>query len=142
MACTFILSGLRLVDIQDPYNPKEIAYYNGPPQQSTPGAPTSIDPVSSFAMSKAAFVPERGEIWYTDGNSSFYALRLTNGVAPLLLPKSGPSSAPIIGSGSSLPNTSDSLLVVILGLALAVWLAVAMGLGLLGVKRKTPPTLS
>ncbi len=29
-----------------------------------------------------AFVPERNEIWYTDANYGFYALRVTNGVWP------------------------------------------------------------
>ena len=32
-------------------------------------------------MSSPSFVPERGEIWYSDGLSGFYAVRLTNGVA-------------------------------------------------------------
>ena len=30
---------------------------------------------SNYAMSRPAFVPERGEIWYTDGNSGFYNVR-------------------------------------------------------------------
>ena len=33
-------------------------------------------------MSQPAFVPDRREIWYTDGTSGFYALRLTNGAWP------------------------------------------------------------
>jgi hypothetical protein len=33
-------------------------------------------------MSSPSFVPERGEIWYSDGLSGFYAVRLTNGVWP------------------------------------------------------------
>jgi hypothetical protein len=71
VACTFVLSGLRVFDIRDPFHPKEIAYYNRPPRAG-----------SSFAVSAPAFVPERGEIWYSDGNSGFYAVRLTNGVWP------------------------------------------------------------
>jgi hypothetical protein len=70
VACSFILSGLRVFDIRDPFNPKEIAYFNGP-----------IDS-SAYAMSSPTFVPERGEIWYSDGNTGFYAVRLTNGVWP------------------------------------------------------------
>ena len=34
---------------------------------------------SNWAMSSPSFVPERGEIWYSDGLSGFYAVRLTNG---------------------------------------------------------------
>ena len=70
VACTFILSGLRVFDIRDPLNPREIAYFNGP-----------IDG-SAYAMSSPAFVPDRGEIWYSDGNSGFYVVKLTNGVWP------------------------------------------------------------
>ena len=32
-------------------------------------------------MSSPAFVPERNEIWYSDGLSGFYAVRLTNEAA-------------------------------------------------------------
>jgi hypothetical protein len=72
LACSFILSGLRVFDIRDPLNPKEIAYFNPPTSTGTPYC----------AMSAPAFVPERNEIWYTDANYGFYALRLTNGVWP------------------------------------------------------------
>jgi len=70
IACTFILSGLRLFDIRDPIHPKEIGYFNPP---SSTGLPYQ-------AMSAPAFVPERGEIWYTDANYGFYTLRVTNGI--------------------------------------------------------------
>jgi hypothetical protein len=72
LACSFILSGLRVFDIRDPLHPKEIAYFNPPTSTGTPYC----------AMSAPAFVPERNEIWYTDSNYGFYALRLTNGVWP------------------------------------------------------------
>jgi LVIVD repeat len=68
VACSFIASGLRVFDIRDPYHPREIAYFTTPP--------------SNYAMSSPAFVPARGEIWYADGNSGFYALRVTNAVWP------------------------------------------------------------
>jgi hypothetical protein len=34
----------------------------------------------NWAMSSPSFVPERKEIWYSDGYSGFYAIRVTNGV--------------------------------------------------------------
>ena len=37
---------------------------------------------SNFAMSKPAFAPERREIWYTDGSSGFYVLRLPPALWP------------------------------------------------------------
>lgn len=139
VACTFILSGLRLFDIRDPYTPKEIAYFNAVPQQSNPGSPTAVDPASNFAMSRAAFVPERNEIWYTDGNSGFYSLRLTNGVGALVpgSPATGPVSAnaatgtgaaggnPAASAQLGTPNTSASA-----GRPAIVWLALAVGLGM------------
>jgi hypothetical protein len=76
-ACSFIMSGLRVFDIRDPYHPHEIAYANFPTNATKPG-----EAASSFAMSAPAFVPERGEIWYADGNSGFYNLHITNGVWP------------------------------------------------------------
>jgi hypothetical protein len=77
VACSFILSGLRVFDIRDPYRPTEIAYYNQP----VPVSATSRES-GAYAMSAPAFVPERDEIWYTDGNSGFHVVRLTNGVWP------------------------------------------------------------
>jgi hypothetical protein len=85
VACSFINSGLRVFDIRDPKNPKEIAYFVAPP------APNPVlNERSNYAMSQPAFVPARGEIWYSDGNSGFYAVRIANGVWPF---KSGGGSS-------------------------------------------------
>ncbi len=78
VACSMILSGLRIFDIRDPLRPKEIAYFNSPiPPRVTPGFEAS-----NWAMSSPSFAPERGEIWYSDGFSGFWAVRPTNGVWP------------------------------------------------------------
>jgi hypothetical protein len=77
VACSFIASGLRVFDIRDPRRPREIAYFTTPLTHSSTGGPPS-----NFAMSAPAFVPERGEIWYSDGNTGFYALRVGKGVWP------------------------------------------------------------
>lgn len=81
-ACSMILSGLRIFDIRDPHNPREIAYYNAPIQPRVIGlpGPAPVPPASNWAMSSPSFVPERKEIWYTDGYSGFYVVRTTNGV--------------------------------------------------------------
>ncbi|MFL5845059.1 MAG: LVIVD repeat-containing protein [Solirubrobacteraceae bacterium] len=82
MACSMILSGLRVFDIRDPAHPKEVAYYLAPPDTiSLTGAPV-IDERANWAMSQPAFVPERKEIWYSDGTSGFHVLRLTNDAWP------------------------------------------------------------
>ena len=75
VACTFVASGLRVFDIRDPLRPREIAYFNKPVGGNNP---TSYP--NSYAMSASAFVPERGELWYLDGNSGLHVLRFTNGV--------------------------------------------------------------
>jgi LVIVD repeat len=78
VACSFIASGLRVFDIRDPYHPKELAYYTTPKGNPTASPGTA----SNYAMSSPAFVPERREIWYSDGNTGFYALRMAKGVWP------------------------------------------------------------
>ncbi len=71
LACSMIASGLRVFDIRDPRNPREMAYFVAPNKVSrTAGEP------SNYAMSGPSFVPERREVWYTDGNSGFYNVRL------------------------------------------------------------------
>jgi hypothetical protein len=75
VACSFILSGLRVFDIHDlTKQPREIAYFNMPV--------STLRGTTAYAMSAPAFVPARDEIWYTDGNSGFYNIHLTNGVWP------------------------------------------------------------
>jgi hypothetical protein len=92
VACSFILSGLRIFDIRDPAAPKELAYFNAPTKPGVDGAPGT-----EYAMSAAAFVPERGEIWYSDGNSGMWVLRVTNGAWPF----GSPVAASTSGAGGS-----------------------------------------
>ena len=80
VACSMIASGLRVFDIRDPYDPREIAYFVAPPT-GMGGNPAAFEK-SNYAMSRPSFAPDRGEIWYSDGNSGFYAVRVTNGVWP------------------------------------------------------------
>jgi hypothetical protein len=84
VACSFIASGLRVFDIRDAYHPRELAYFVAP---LTPN-PVAAEK-SDYAMSRPSFAPERGEIWYADGNSGFYALRVTNGVWPFAPARAG-----------------------------------------------------
>ncbi len=78
VACSFIASGLRVFDISDVTHPKEIGYYVAPP------APRSENGfmASDFAMSKPAFDMARHEIWWTDGTSGFYVVRVDDSVWP------------------------------------------------------------
>ena len=81
VACSFIESGLRVFDIRDPYHPREIAYFNMPPKTGQKSA-TSSGYSASFAMSQPAFDVQRGQIWYSDGNSGLYVVQVTHGVWP------------------------------------------------------------
>jgi hypothetical protein len=139
-ACSFIMSGLRVFDIRDPYHPREIAYANSVVNATKPG-----EPASAFDMSAPAFVPERGEIWYADGNSGFYNIHLTNGVWPFTTaaaahpvavqaasvsrPAPAQPGAPAV-VGAQLAVTGASLPVGLAGAALVA------GMGLLGVRRR------
>jgi hypothetical protein len=90
VACSFIASGLRVFDIRDPLHPKEVAYFIAPPH---PEPENGLDG-SNFAMSKPAFAPERRELWYSDGTSGFYVLRLDPSVWPNPTGLGGSGSGP------------------------------------------------
>lgn len=74
LACSMIASGLRVFDIRDPAHPVEVAYFN---KALVRGTEPSTD--GAYAMSAPAFAPERDEIWYSDVNTGFHVVRLTNG---------------------------------------------------------------
>jgi hypothetical protein len=74
VACSFIMSGLRVFDIRDLANPKEVAYFNKPLILGTGPIPTKS---GAFAMSAPAYDEATRDIWYTDGNSGYYVVRLT-----------------------------------------------------------------
>jgi len=74
VACSFIMSGLRVFDVRDPLHPKEIAYFNKP---LMPGDNTVPTKAGAFAMSAPAYDEKTHDIWFTDGNTGFYVIRLT-----------------------------------------------------------------
>jgi hypothetical protein len=76
VACSFIASGLRVFDIRDPLHPREAAYFNMP-------APNGL-PLKSgaYAMSAPTFDLKHQELWFADGDSGFWAVKLTNGAWP------------------------------------------------------------
>jgi hypothetical protein len=78
VACSFIVSGLRIFNIADVTKPREIGYFVAPTQAK----PENGGQASDFAMSMPAFAARRHEIWFTDGTSGFYALRVNNDVWP------------------------------------------------------------
>jgi hypothetical protein len=73
LGCSTRASGLRIFDIRNPLRPKEIAYFN-------PGGTSAGN--SSSMTAQVHFVPERGEVWSTDGGKGFFVLRFAQGVWP------------------------------------------------------------
>jgi hypothetical protein len=71
LACSTIVSGMRVFDIRDVLRPREVAYANHP----------SIS-AGGRAMSAPAFVPGRREVWYADGNTGFWVERLSKAAWP------------------------------------------------------------
>jgi len=124
IACSMIVSGLRLFDISNPHRPVEVGYFNKP----------SAD--GGYAMSAPAYVEDRNEVWYTDGNTGFFALRLS-GPARLTVPKSAAPTQPAIarpqpgGGGVDRPLAATGP---------QVWLAALGGLlavgGMLALRRR------
>ncbi|MGZ6744303.1 MAG: LVIVD repeat-containing protein [Nocardioides sp.] len=81
VACSMILSGLRIFDISDLRHPVEAGYHNKVLASNRPDNPTAM---GAFAMSQPAWDVQHRSVWYSDGNSGFYVVRLVNGIQKLL----------------------------------------------------------
>ena len=86
VACSFIASGLRVFNISDLAHPKEIAYFVSPTKPNTETGYSESD----YAMSQPAFAPAQHEIWYSDGGTGFYVLRVADQVWPQTAPDRRP----------------------------------------------------
>ena len=105
VACSFIISGLRVFNIEDLTHPYEMAYFNAP---STAAAPAYVGiNGGNFAMSAPTFDNSRNEIWYSDGFWGFYVVKLTAGAFSHATPHPANTgtAAPTIAVGN-LPSTS------------------------------------
>lgn len=80
VACSMIASGLRVFDVRDPHHPREVAYFVAPPGAAFGSA--GPGPKSNWAMSRPAFDRAKRQIFYSDGNSGFHALAVTNDAWP------------------------------------------------------------
>ena len=79
VACSFIASGLRVFDITELTKPQEIGYYVAP----TKPANENLLNASAYAMSKPEIIGGRREIWYSDGTTGFYSVRVDPRVWPV-----------------------------------------------------------
>ena len=73
---TWYSSGLRVFDVRDPRNPREVAYYNPPVGE---GAAASHDSSTTYPR----YLPATGQIWFGSGVNGFNVVEL----APRLRPK-------------------------------------------------------
>jgi hypothetical protein len=74
VACSFIVSGERIFNVQDPAHPYEVGYFNKP---ATTGYPTG-----GYAMSQAAWDLANHDLWYTDGDTGMWVVHLAAGIWP------------------------------------------------------------
>jgi hypothetical protein len=103
VACSFIMSGLRVFNIEDLTHPYEMAYFNAP---SAPAAPAYIGiNGGNFAMSAPTFDTSRNEIWYSDGFWGFYVVKLTSGAFRHATPR----ATKVEAVAANLPNTTSGL---------------------------------
>ena len=77
VACSFIVSGERIFNVEDPAHPYEVGYFNKP---ATTGYPTG-----GYAMSQAAWDLANHSLWYTDGGTGLWVVHITNGMWPSTL---------------------------------------------------------
>lgn len=96
VACSFIVSGLRVFDISDLKKPKEIAYFVAPTKRRFENGYQASD----FVMSQPAFALKRRQVWFTDGATGFYDVRVDKRVWPYA--QSGTA-----GGGDRLPRSAS-----------------------------------
>jgi len=70
LVCSWFSAGLRVLDIRDPHQPRELAYFN----------PGTTVPVG--ILTKPVVRADRGEIWITGDTQGFFVLRFADGVWP------------------------------------------------------------
>lgn len=87
-------AGLRIVDIRDPYHPREVGYFN-PGAFLTPGDDVLLDK----AWGHIRYVASTGQIWFATQSGGFWVVELEPQVRkalglpkrPTLNPKGGPA---------------------------------------------------
>ena len=109
LGCGAFQSGVRVIDIRDPFAPREIAYFNPPAQPDKKaqlrGSEHAANPLVSgqadlsadWCTAQVRFVPERRELWTTCQDNGFVVLKFTNGVWPFRKHRS--QGGPVSSSG-------------------------------------------
>ena len=74
VACSFIASGLRVFDISNIAHPREAAYFVAPTKAVFEDGYIPSD----YAMSMPSFDTARHDVWFTDGDSGFYDVHVSD----------------------------------------------------------------
>ena len=78
MACAGFESGLRVYDIRDVHNPKELGYYNpGGDGSFMPGGWCGV--YSGYLAAMPQFEPTKHQIWFSDQCRGIFVVQPTNG---------------------------------------------------------------
>jgi hypothetical protein len=79
IACGFLGSGLRVFDISDVANPREVAYANLTQFQNSLNTTSdrALDAQHGNVYAAPAYDPESNDIWYTDTQNGFFVVHLT-----------------------------------------------------------------
>ena len=87
-------AGLRVADLSDPGNPKEVGYFNPPPDTDTKYGNTYGPQADKIDLSgsNVRYRPETGHIWFVSMTSGFHVVELTKSgtEASLGLPPAAP----------------------------------------------------
>lgn len=85
---TYYTGGMRVFDVRDPEQPKEVAYYQPPATPETkfpplaPITPDSNPGTYDHTPSMVRYRPETGALWIASANAGFQVLQLTGSAAP------------------------------------------------------------
>lgn len=131
VACGYFQSGVRVFDIRDPMNPREIAYYNPPAQvgkkaqltgsehASGIGGITGADLSTDWCSSPPRFVKQADgeqQLWVTCQDNGFMVLKFTNDAYPLNDAPPAKAVADAARFGGAISAWSILLLLCTLGL--------------------------
>ena len=101
LACSMLRSGVRVFDIRNPQQPREVAYFSPPARHDTRAKGGRCSCLHTGAT--IAFVPERSEMWLTGQQTGFHVVRFTNGVFG-----SPPAPARRPAAGAAVPAQRDA----------------------------------
>ena len=88
LACGYFESGIRVFDIRDPHEPKEIAYYNPPAitDEPLPASSHFGDHTADRCAAQVRLLPSARQLWTQCQDNEFLSLEFTNGAYPLSWP--------------------------------------------------------